>query len=132
MFMNGRARRLGYANILLAERQMAQREQAIEGVLRIQVIVRPVAVKAPLRAPQRIEKIEAQLSHWRGQRSFEAGERMQRGGGGQEVWNRRAGNRHEASFRVDLAEKKLGGCPAQRNSKLVEKGHGCSGGIGRA
>src|SRR5438874_15840 len=48
------------------------------------MIVAPVAVERTLVGPERIDEIEA-LFFYRRKRDFESGQRMQRGGGGEQV-----------------------------------------------
>src|SRR6266478_9211860 len=111
---------------------MPQRQQPIKRVLRIEVIIRPVPVKAAFGIPQGIDEIEAELALTRGEATLQRGKSMQRGSGGEQIGKWGFRDREEATLRMRLGQQPIRRAGAHRHLELMEYGDGGSGGWRRA
>ena len=86
---------------------MAQREQAVIGVFRVEIIVRPVAVEPALGVPECVDEVEAALVDDAGNPALDAAQGVQGRGCGEKVRQRRSGNREEPAFRKWVKDNKV-------------------------
>src|SRR4051812_16802920 len=85
--------------------EMAEGEEAVEGIFGVEVIVGPMAVEAAVGAPEGIDEIETALADRRGDFALEASQRVQRGGGREEVGNGRIRRGEKAALRMDARKQ---------------------------
>jgi len=108
---------------------MAEGEQAVEGVFGVEVIVGPMAVEAALGAPEGVDEIEALFARGGGEFALQAGQRVERGGGGEQVGERRFRHGEEAALGMELREEPVADDGVDRHAELVEQGDGGGGGV---
>jgi hypothetical protein len=111
---------------------MPQREQGVEGVFRVEMVVGPVAVESAAGVPERIQKIKAALVNLAWQAAIHRGQGMQHGGGREQVGHRRAGQSEEAALRMRLREQPVAHPLVDGKTKMAEERNRARGGIRRA
>src|SRR5688500_15664948 len=83
---------------------MAERKQPIEGIFSIQVVVRPMSMKATVRVPKCVDQVEAAFVDPAWDAALQTGERMQGSARREEIGNGRTWHSDEAALRVSLCQ----------------------------
>src|SRR5262245_30000891 len=108
---------------------MSEGEQAVVGVLTIQEVVPPMAVKPSFVAPEGVDEVQAIFLAFP-DAALQPGEGVQSGGGGKQVRQRSLGGGEETSLRMALRQQPVGQVRWRSNPPLAEKRDGCRSGVG--
>ena len=88
--------------------QVPERKQAVKCIFAIQIIIRPMAVETAGGVPEGVHKIQTALGFFLGEPHIQRGQRVEGGGGGEEVRYRCSGYGDEAALRMQADRAAIG------------------------